>query len=173
MPKAGKSSKKSIKIKGRPSLTEAEVIKQDIQKYFIDGYSAYFCHQDTGYNKDTIYKYYQEWTAELKKQSESQDFLTMQTEAKIKLISTLDKRLKVYNDQIEFLLSKRTDKFNPLLENAITRANHALSRLHLDKTNILITPMLEQNLKKMIADKWGVNIEEIAEEVKVIQKKEV
>lgn len=64
---------------------------------------------------------------------------------------------------MEFLLSKRTNKFNLSLENSILKCNYSLWKLHMDKAIVLMTPTLDISLRRVILEKWGMDIEEAAQ----------
>lgn len=154
------NNRKSTRSRGRPSLQDSQIIQKDIKKYFVDGFSAYFCMNKTGYAKNTVYTYYKEWTEEL---IDRTDFIGQQIEAKFRLVMLLDNSLHILHDQLKFLLSKRTNKFNSSLENAILKCNCSLWQLHVDKASVLMAPTLDISLRKVILEKWGIDIEEAAQ----------
>lgn len=161
MDKVGQDRKKS-NIKGRPRHLQKIQMQNDLRKNFDMGMSEAYTVYKTGYAKDTVHSYFKEWTEEL---IDKTDFITQQQEAKVRLIESLNKTILVLNEQQEFILSKRTNKFNPALENSLTKVNHTLSRLHLDKATVLMTPTLDITLRKLIKDKWGVDIAQVEPQV--------
>lgn len=143
--------------KGRPSLQRQQVIKEDCRKFFDDGYSANYCHTETGYKQETIYAYFKEWTEEL---IDKTDFVSQQQATKVRLAASLDKSIRTFNDQRDFLVSKRTNKFNPALENTLAKTNWFLSKLHIEKANVLMLATLDITIPKLLKEKWGIDIEE-------------
>lgn len=163
MDKGVKRDKRSVHIKGRPTLQQAEIIKADIHKYFADGLSASFCMSETGYKQETVYSYFKEWTEEL---IDKTDFIEQQKAAKVRLVAALDSVIKVYLDQREFLLNKRTGSFNVQLERQIATTNHYLERTHIDKAEVLITPNLDVSIRKLLEDHYGIKLpEKVGEKV--------
>lgn len=150
------------KLRGRPSLQQQVTIQKELRKYFDMGVSANFAIRATGHAKVTVNAYFREWTEDL---IDKTDFITQQQEAKMRLIESLNQTIVVLNEQQSFLLSKRTNKFNAALENSLTKVNHTLSKLHIDKATVLMTPTLDITLRKLIKDKWGVDIAQVEPQV--------
>lgn len=148
--------KKSPIRRGSATKQQRETMINDIKDYFTRGLSANYCHTKTGYAKETVYSYFNEWTEEL---IDRTDFIKQQQSAKVRLVASLDNIIDTYDEQRKFLLSKRTTKFNAALENSIANVNHLLAKVHIDKTNVLMIPTLDVTLRNLIKDRWGIDIE--------------
>lgn len=160
-----KPEKKSDLPRGQISLQQKEALVAELRQYFIKGYSAYYTIMKTGHAKDTVYTYFKEWTEEL---VDKTDFVEVQKEAKVRLVASLDKRIEVYETQIDRLTKYvNHHKMSPTVELALTQANRALTKLHLDKATVLVTPTLDITLASIIKERYGITEEQLVEISKV------
>jgi len=51
--------------RGRPTKKQSKHIRNELWSFYVRGYSTSFTIQKTGYDKKTIYKYFDEWDKQL------------------------------------------------------------------------------------------------------------
>lgn len=149
-----KNNKKTL----RTSLQKR--IDLELRPYFLDGYSASWVVQKTGRSKDAVFTRFKEWTEEI---VEKTDFIQIQKETKVRLVASLDNRIETYSRQIKRLEDAiaKSKTIQPTLELALTQANRSLTKLHIDKATVMVTPTLDITLRNVIKERWGIDIEAI------------
>ena len=149
-----------IKKKDTHSKQHSRNIDEACKDYFSRNLTAFTCVKETGFSKDAVYDRYDKLAAEC--QSDT-GYIQRQIVVKERYAIALDQlQIKLENQIKRFESAIKANKLDTKLETGLSFAIQTLSKIYNDKANVEVTPTLDISLKKVIKERWNIDLDELA-----------